>query len=438
MLLIYVHKNSSRISYVFDLLFKGELMVNYAITTDPVAFKNYTQPKINYSTQQFADGFFIKAESLLHENFIEKKQMIVSEKYGTKVLFPNDEICDLGFDIFAAIFYMVSRYEEYLPFVPDKYGRFNAVESLAFQHNFLQLPVVNQWIDIFKNRLQKKFPALSVTATKFNALITYDIDVAYKFEGRNFARTIGSATKDLLKFNFRNFKSRLSVFFKNAPDPWDVYGYLSRVLSINKIDSLFFFLLADRSEYDRNLDYRHPIMNELIKDVSRFSEIGIHPSFYSSSVPEKIVVEKERLEKISGKTITKSRQHFLKFNLPDTYLSLLNAGITEDYSMAFAGANGFRAGTCKPFYFYDLKHEQSTTLKIFPVACMDATFIYYSRQSPEKSLLEILNLLKEVKKVEGNFISIWHNENLGEAKENKKWNQVHQSMMMQVKAYLKK
>jgi hypothetical protein len=65
----------------------------------------------------------------------------------------------------------------------------------------------------------------------------------------------------------------------------------------------------------------------------------------------------------------------------------LEAGITEEYSMAFPEAPGFRAGTCKPFYFYDLKNEKVTDLKIFPVTCMDATFVYYLKQSPEKSFM---------------------------------------------------
>jgi hypothetical protein len=101
--------------------------------------------------------------------------------------------------------------------------------------------------------------------------------------------------------------------------------------------------------------------------------------------------------------------------------------------MGFADEPGFRAGTCKPFYFYDLKNEKATSLKIFPVTCMDATFIYYLEKSAEKSLLQILNLLKEVKKVNGTFIPIFHNEIIAE----KSWNLVHQRTIQQIKSYLK-
>ncbi|MDP4285386.1 MAG: polysaccharide deacetylase family protein [Bacteroidota bacterium] len=437
MLLIFLPKTSSRIEYIAELLFKQELGIDYQFTFEPEIFKNYRQEKMNYSSSSLEDEFFIKASPLLYENFIEKKEIVVEEKRGTKVFFTNDESCHLGFDIFSAIFYMVSRYEEYLPFIPDQYGRFSASNSLAFQNNFLQIPIVNNWIAVFKNILQKKYPDLKMISSNFNAILTYDIDIAYQFKGRSFTRNLGSTILDLLKFRFKNIYNRAKTFLNLQNDPWDVYDYLSETITENNLQSIFFFLLADKSTYDRNLNYRQPLMKKLISSIKTFSEIGIHPSFASSALPEKIKIEKERLEKISGKEITKSRQHFLKFNLPDTYNNLLAAGITEDYSMAFPDKNGFRAGTCKPFYFYDLKNEKATHLKIFPVTLMDATFIYYTANTPEKSLIEILNLLKEVKKVSGAFISIWHNNHLGNIGENKNWRSVHNRMVMQLKSYLK-
>lgn len=439
MLVIYSENISPRVAYVFDLVFKQEFQIEYSLTSDRNVFDAHQAAKINYSYAKKSETeFFIKSASLLFENSIEKKEIPVSEKFETKILFPNDESCDLGFDVFSAIFYMVSRYEEYLPFTPDAHGRYKASDCFAFRHRFLETPVVNIWLSILRKTLQKKFPELSLKSSSFKAILTYDIDVAFKFRGRSIERIIGAMGKDLLRWNWKNLIQRKLTLLHLRKDPWDVYDYLSETITKNKLDSIFFFLLADKSENDRNLSYKNPLMKSLVHKIKTFSEIGIHPSFNSSSFPEKIAIEKERLEEMSHRKITKSRQHFLKFNLPETYNSLLNSGITEDYSMGFPSTHGFRAGTCTPFYFYNLKEEKATKLKIFPVACMDATFIYYSKKSPEKSLIEILTLLKEVKKTGGTFISIWHNEHLGESKENKKWNSVHNQMIMQIKAYLKK
>lgn len=437
-MLIYLKKPSARTQYVFDLLFKHEWGIEYQITSDIPFFKNYQGKKINYSEFKIEDELFIKAASLLSEDFIARQKIIVEERHETKVLFPNDDSCEVGFDIFSAIFYMVSRYEEYLPFKPDQYGRYLPSDTLAFQNHFLQIPVVNRWIHIFKKILLQKFPTLAIKNSCFQAIVTYDIDVAYKFKGRGLVRTIGSALKDTLYFNWKNIFERTSTLLAGKKDPWDVYDSLSETITRNNLSSIFFFLLADKTANDRNLRHDSPAMKELIQKIRKFSEIGIHPSFHSSLIPEKITVEKERLEKISGKKITKSRQHYLKFHLPETYNYLLSAGITQDYSMGFPSMPGFRAGTCKPFYFYDLKNETATDLKIFPVSCMDATFKYYKKLSAEKTLIEILNLLKEVKKCEGTFISIWHNDNLGDSTENKNWSLIHKQMIRQILAYLKK
>ena len=176
-------------------------------------------------------------------------------------------------------------------------------------------------------------------------------------------------------------------------------------------------------------------MKYLVKKIMAFSGIGIHPSFNSSSLPGKIIIEKERLEEMSGKKIIKSRQHFLKFNLPDTYHSLLAAGITEDYSMGFPTMPGFRAGTCKPFYFYDLKNEKATGLKIFPVTMMEGSFMN-SKTGLDESLQQIFNLIKEVKKVQGTFISIWHNHTVSETTEYSNWRKIHDQMIRAITGFI--
>jgi hypothetical protein len=428
MLLIYLPEFTARCEYVFDLIFKYESGIEYRATTDITELENYSEEKINYSSGIIANEFSIRSSSLLFEKEIKKQEIKVAQKDQTVILFPNNED-DLGFDIFAAVFYLASRYEEYFPFTPDEFGRFKAEDSLAFQNNFLHLPVVNIWIKIFQEALQKRFPSLKIKQTSFNTIVTYDIDVAYKFSGRSFGRTVGSVGKDLLGFDFKNIRERTQTISKSKKDPWDVYNDLKKIILKNKLQSVFFFLLSDKTNHDRNLNYQNPVMRNLVNKIQGFSEIGLHPSFYSSIFPEKIVIEKERLENLSAKKITKSRQHYLKFILPDTYNSLLAAGITEDYSMGFAKMPGFRAGTCKPFHFYDLKNEKATGLKVFPITFMEGTL---ANKKPEDALKKILELLKEVKNVGGTFISLWHNHTISETAEYAAWKKIHDQMIEKI------
>ena len=78
--------------------------------------------------------------------------------------------------------------------------------------------------------------------------------------------------------------------------------------------------------------------------------------------------------------------------MPSSYNHLLAAGITHDYSMGFADRVGFRAGTCTPFYFYDLDFEIQTPLKVFPFALMDTTLNDYMKLTPKQSLGRIRDL----------------------------------------------
>jgi hypothetical protein len=291
MLLIYLPKTSPRIEYVFDLLFKHEWEIEYSITHEKQTFENYQQEKINYSGTKFNDEFFIKSAPLLSEDFIEKKNALVEEKHGTKVLFATDDSCALGFDIFSAIFYMVSRYEEYLPFTPDVYGRFKASDSLAFQNNFLQKPVVNTWIAVFKNALLQRFPLLKIKTGSFDAIVTYDIDIAYKFKGRSIYRTFVSTGKDILKLHFKNIFERLKTLSNIQNDPWDIYDDLFETITKNQINPVFFFLLSDNTKQDKNLSPANNCMKKLISKIKASSGIGIHPSFTTTDFPEKILVE---------------------------------------------------------------------------------------------------------------------------------------------------
>ncbi|MGN6193830.1 MAG: polysaccharide deacetylase family protein [Ginsengibacter sp.] len=428
MLLIYLPKISARCNYIFDYIFQTEFGIEYDVTTDITEFQRYQQEKINYSFSRIDNALFVKASSLLFENKITKQEIIVEEKKGMKVLFPNSND-DLGFDIFSAAFFLISRYEEYLPFTPDEFGRFNAEESLAFKNGFSDVPIVNIWVKIFQIELLKKFPNLEIRRTSFQAILTYDIDVAYKYLGRSFGRNIGSLLKDVFSFNLKNIHERIQTIFNAEKDPWDVYDELKSTIVKNQLASNFFFLLSNKTKYDRNLNYKNNAMKRLVDKITSFSNIGIHPSFYSSVFPRKILIEKERLEDISGKKINRSRQHFLKFKLPGTYNALLSAGITEDYSMGFSKMPGFRAGTCKPFYFYDLKNEKETKLKIFPVTFMDGTLM---NSNPNEALKKILQLLKEIKKVGGTFIPLWHNHTISETDEFAEWKNVHDKMIEQI------
>jgi hypothetical protein len=160
--------------------------------------------------------------------------------------------------------------------------------------------------------------------------------------------------------------------------------------------------------------------------MADYVQVGIHPSWASSKDSSKLPKEIKRLEIITNREITRSRQHFLKLDLPTTYRRLIDLGIREDYTMGYASQVGFRAGTSLPFYFYDLDMETQTQLLIHPFAVMDGTLNEYMELPVDDAQYLVKELMDRVKKVNGTFISLWHNETVSDNRHWQDWKQVYE------------
>jgi hypothetical protein len=346
--------------------------------------------------------------------------------------FQMNTTSQVPFDVFAASFYLLSRYEEYLPHVKDEFERFPAEESLAYQNKFLELPVVDIWAYKLRDLLQEKFPDYKFKERTFKYISTIDIDVAYKYKYKGFVRMFGGVFRDIIQLNFQDVFERFFVLFKFKRDPFDTYKRIINLQKKFKVDTIFFFLLGDYSSYDKNISFNNFRYRMLIKDVADYAKVGLHSSYYSMKSDLKLKKEKKRLENIVNFPITRSRQHYLRMELPETYQNLVDLEISEDYTMGYAQHYGFRAGTCTPFYFYDIDFEIQTPLKIFPFAVMDGTLKEYLNLTTKRSFDEIYKLAKAVKEVNGTFITVFHNESISGTGKWKGWEQKFIEMLEQI------
>ncbi len=196
-----------------------------------------------------------------------------------------------------------------------------------------------------------------------------------------------------------------------------------------KLKQIYFILFADYGTNDKSIPTHSHVFRELIRWIADHADVGIHPSFTSNSVAGKLKKEINSLTKTLHREIIKSRQHFLVLHLPSTYRNLINHGITDDYSMGYASQIGFRASTCSSFLFYDLEMENTTTLRLHPFAAMEGTLRDYNQIDTVKAIAEFQEIIGEVKKVGGTFISIWHNESLSDQKRWKGWRDVYEKMI---------
>ncbi len=428
-MLVYVTSITNRLRYTFDLLLRDLVGIDYEITTDADKFSFHTGPKINYSSGPIGDELFFYATDLLFEKKIRRQDLSVFDWNDTKAFFATHPKYIIPFDPFAASFYMVSRYEEYLPFTPDKFQRFDAAESLAFQKGFLNKPVVNIYAKKIRHILKEHFPELIFREKSYNYISTIDIDNSWAYKEKGLIRTCGALLRSLSSFDFNLFIERLTVLIGRKKDPYDTYDLLSELQHKYNLKMIYFFLLGDYAENDKNVSISSKKFQSLIKSVADYSETGIHPSFDSNQRSGRMRLEQSRLQKIVKRDITKSRQHFLKLSFPATYRQLIDADITDDFTMGFSGEIGFRAGICTSFYFYDLERETETRLRIHPFAVMDATLRYYMKIMPAEAMSYAGPLIKEVRAVNGTFITIWHNESISDQKPWEGWRGVYEEII---------
>ncbi len=428
-LFVYTASAPPRLRYIFDLIFRDILGIEYKITHDAEAFAASNEPKISYAEKAIGNELFFYATPLLFEKRIKPQDINVFDWEDTKGFFATHPKYAFPFDPFAASFYLTSRYEEYLPSKKDYYDRFDPKESLAYNKGFLQKPIINIWAEKIKRIIQERYPQLSFAPRKYQYISTIDIDNAFAYKEKGIVRTAGAFARTLANFNFKELGKRTGVLLGLEEDPYETFDLLADIQKKHELNCIYFFLLGDYAENDKNVPISSKELQDLIKSIADYNDIGIHPSFLSNTQTENLKKEIERLSKVLKRPITKSRQHFLKLTLPDTYRRLIENDITDDYTMGYSTEPGFRASLCTPFYFYDLNHETTTKLSVHPFAVMDATLKYHMKINPNDALSYIAPLINEVKQVNGTFISLWHNESLSEIEPWEGWGHIYEEMI---------
>ncbi len=430
MILIYTHKITKRAKFIFNLFFDRLLGIPFELTSRPEYFMQYEGAKFNYSERQFKDELFFRAAGLLFETGIEGQELKVFSRETGKAFFPvYDKKSALPFDPFAASFFLVTRYEEYLPYMKDQFGRFDASQSVSLQHGFLDQPLVNIWAEEIKTILKQNFNNLRFGNRKFEFVPTIDIDSAYSYKYKGTVRTTGSLLRNLSKFQVSEILERIKVLSGLKKDPFDTYDFQFFLQKKYELRPIYFILFANYGKYDKNIPVHNRSFQKLVKSLADYAEVGIHPSYDSNSSFPSLKAEIERLSKVLNREVTKSRQHFLKLSFPTTYRNLINLDITDDYTMGYASQPGFRAGIADWFYFYDLDLETETRLRVHPFQVMEGTLKDYLDMNREESLGIIKKLIEEVKAVNGTFISLWHNESLSNDKRWAGWHEVYAEMI---------
>jgi hypothetical protein len=410
-LIVYSHTTTPRLHYVLHFL-SSYYGVLFTVTNNQPEYEAAEGVKINYTPQPLsADTLWIEPQGLLFDKGMRQQAISVFQHpNGYKAFYRAHG--HVGFDLFSAIFFLLTRYEEYGPHKKDAYGRYAHQNSTAYKEGFLHLPLVNTWLEDFRTTLQLTTHHSPLTSAYF--LPTYDIDIAWSYRNKDAWINRGGMLKSLLKGSLKAVKDRRAVLEGGAPDPYDSYAYMDGLHRQYGLKPLYFIHVGQkRNRYDKNIRTSNPEFRKLIQSLAARYRVGLHPSWVSNSEPHLLTTEKNVLEEIIGRPVTLSRQHYIMWDLPQTFRRLLALGITDDYSMGYGSINGFRASVATPFYWYDIEKEEQTSLRVHPFAFMDANAFFEQKQTAEQSLKEALFYYQAVKGVNAGMVTIWHNTFLG-------------------------
>jgi hypothetical protein len=423
---VYTNHHSPRLDFTLKVLLGDILGLNFEVVTDKRRIGN--TPVINYSPDAIADSFRIVPSGLLEGTSVEASAPDAVMWNDIPVLFANDGGGNLPFDIMAASFWMLSRYEEYQPFTPDRHGRFPAEASLAFRSGFLQQPVVEIWAARLSLELIRHFPFIAFKRSEFSVEVTFDIDQAFAYRGKGLLRGAAGFVSDVVK---GSAMERFRSVSGTERDPYDVYEYIMGRLDDTGVKSFFFFPFGSLSEFDRNNPYGTRVYRDLVRAISGRYSTGIHFSYSSGREHGLMNREIERFMKVAGFSPDISRQHYLLFPLPSVCRALEANGILADYTLGYASRPGFRAGISRPFRFYDLPADRETGLTLSPFALMDVTLKDYMQYDTARAKEVAGELIAQVKGTGGRFATVWHNSSLTEREGWEGWRSVFEHILKQ-------
>ncbi len=382
--------------------------------------------QFNNSKLIFNDDFFHKNKeelSYLKLQNIPKKVNFVSNKFIVEkdipVLYGNDELkiekteIYCGIDIFASSFFMLTRWEEYVNKNRDQHERFPSTESVAFKNNFLDRPIVNEYLEMLWNMLISLGYNGKRQSRNFEIIATHDVDILKKYMRlrSGMREIIVNLFKGRVKQSFSTFKEKLEVLLKLKQDNFDTFDYLMTVSEKLGIKSHFFFMGKGCSEYDNFYSINDAFVQDLIKKIKqRNHEIGFHPSYNAYNDAEQFTKEKHEVEKALQTKLSFGREHYLRFEVPTTWQIWEDNKMLWDSTLSYADREGFRCGVCYDYNVFNILTRQKLGLKERPLIVMEVSFIEYQPHiEPQEMQKRILRLIDKVRKYDGSFVFLWHN-----------------------------
>ena len=395
MLLVYTHKITPRITYIFKHVFENMLRIPLGFTSTIENFVAHAGPKMSYTTKPLGDEFSVASHPLLFEKGISDQNIVVEDWQGVPAFFKTAPLNLIPHDIFAASFFLLSRYEESLPHRKKAEGYFDPHHSLAYQHNFIEIPLVDHWVLNFYKVLCKIFPDLEGrNEASPKKEIVIDVPLAFRYRHRSLLVIFQTFLQSIWVFDILKIVDQIMVLLRLDADPYDSFLDWERWFGKSTIKPKVFFLYSNSSAFESNISILNKHLQERIKNTGDLFTLGLLPSIQAQLKPERYLKKEiKNFQALTHRQVQMSRIPQSMKSLSEVYSDLVDAEFTSDYSMGYPNEIGFRASTAVPFYFYDISNEFQLPLKIHPIVANEKTIIDGKENGVFKRLDEIFKNL---------------------------------------------
>lgn len=388
------------IDYILSFLLGSDLKSGWVgYTSDKDEWHNY---KVVIKPSDFFDSnVFLTQKSL--------PKLPLKSVEGVPVLFGDDKVTDIDgtlvveADIVAGAYFMLSRYEELVVKERDSHGRFPAESSTAVKAGFLSRPIVDEYGELLRKWLLSQGVAVGPRESRYKFLMTHDIDLPAQY--RRLRGFCGGVLRG-------DFKTAFNSYFRGVEyDPLFTFDYMRQCES--GVDTKIFLKVAG-GRLPQDLPWFNPYSDDIKRILELFPDAGLHISYESSLDKSRIPNELKRCSEIVGYNVTSSRNHFLASLEPSSLQALTEVGITDDYTMGFAGSAGFRLGTSRPVRRIEPETGALTSLTLHPLVVMDCSLFdeRYMNLNSDEAVELCKKLNKAAREFGGEFVALWHNNNI--------------------------
>lgn len=331
----------------------------------------------------------------------------------------------INYNILGLTYWMLNRIEEIGRTDLDEHQRFPATSSHAYKYGYLERPIVDEWLHILGQVIQRLWPQLELKSHEFCIKVSHDVDAPSRYGFSTPKAMLKGIVGDIVKR--RNLKSALTaplVRFNSQSklhplDSFNTFNWIMDQSEKNNLTSAFYFICG-RTDINKDANYEpeHPAIRNLMRQIhNRGHEIGLHPSYNSFQSPSIIKNEAGRLRRIMKEEgihqdILGGRMHYLRWEHPTTLQAWNDAGMSYDSTLGYADRPGFRCGTCFEYPAFNPITQQQLNIRIKPLIVMECTVLddrYLGLGYSKEALEKILLLKYRCQTIRGSFTLLWHN-----------------------------